>query len=237
MENQDQTTSQSQPSVPLQPSAHSSHPMKMFVKGLIVVAVIAVIGIGGYILGTQKQKPQVVGYPTPVVQETPIPTQDETASWKTYTNTKYKFTLKYPANFIVSETDFSTIKDLHPKNKIEFRFDFANNPDFKNKLLLSKDKSVLYGSVDIWKTNEQSITKALTEYHTFFGEDNLPNGVNRMINDITWLHRNYTNSSFVPITQYALFRENQLFVLETSPSDSQLKDTADQILSTFKFTQ
>lgn len=37
--------------------------------------------------------------PCPVTQTTPLPIADETLNWKTYTNTEYKYSLKYPPDY------------------------------------------------------------------------------------------------------------------------------------------
>lgn len=42
---------------------------------------------------------------TALTQPTPSPTPDPTANWKTYTNTQYEYTIKYPANYLVGFCD------------------------------------------------------------------------------------------------------------------------------------
>ena len=71
------------------------------------------IAIGGaYYFGTQKSNifptstqtstPVAIGTPTQFVP-TDKPTTDPTANWKTYTNTQYGFSFKYPVGFEVKE--------------------------------------------------------------------------------------------------------------------------------------
>ncbi|EKD64754.1 MAG: hypothetical protein ACD_50C00309G0005 [uncultured bacterium] len=95
MENNIGTDPIQQPSVP-QSSPHSS---KTFII-LIVVILIAAVGMGGYFLGANQN--QVVQPPTqpivPATQFSPTPV-DETANWKTYTNTKVGFRIKYPSRY------------------------------------------------------------------------------------------------------------------------------------------
>ena len=77
---------------------------------ILIVLILAAIG-GAYYLGTKK--PSVV--PTQVVtSQTPQPTPaaspaptgaGETATWKTYTNTVHKFSIKYPNTFKVTFGD------------------------------------------------------------------------------------------------------------------------------------
>ncbi len=76
----------------------------------IILGIILVIGIAGgaYYLGkTQITKPQPPNpvvlaqtpQPTPASSVVPSSTSDETANWKTYTNTKYGYIIKYPDNW------------------------------------------------------------------------------------------------------------------------------------------
>jgi hypothetical protein len=76
-----------------QPQQHSSS--KLFLMlGILVLLVL--VGAGSYVLGTKTAQPEVqpVSNP-PAVQSTPVPT----AKWKTYTNSKYGFTIDYPTDY------------------------------------------------------------------------------------------------------------------------------------------
>lgn len=80
-------------SPPPNPYSHS----KIFIIVLGIMFVL-MIGIGSYVLGTRKnqtaiQNPQPISSPT---QPSPTTAPDETANWKTYTNSKYKYTINYP---------------------------------------------------------------------------------------------------------------------------------------------
>jgi hypothetical protein len=80
---------------------------------IILILVIVVVAIGAaYYFGTLKNKSglvSVVPTPTPIVKATQTPSpaeakaQEGTANWKTYTNTKYGFSFKYPDGFQVKE--------------------------------------------------------------------------------------------------------------------------------------
>lgn len=68
---------------------------------LLIIFLATIIGVTvGYLLGSSKNQP-IVSAPVvspAIVISSPIPTTtpDLTANWKTYTNEKYKFSLKYP---------------------------------------------------------------------------------------------------------------------------------------------
>lgn len=101
MYNQNQSqASPVQPTEPTQqsPEYSSSKTSKSIIA--IFVAVIVLTGVGGYVLGTKKS--QTVVEDKIVFQPSPAPV-DETANpdsiggnWKTYVDSKYGFSLKYP---------------------------------------------------------------------------------------------------------------------------------------------
>ena len=76
-------------------------------KGNILVGILiglAVAGglFGAYYLGTRNNKPHpqnpiITSTPQPLTS--PSPSSDEAANWKTYTNKKYGFSIKYPQDW------------------------------------------------------------------------------------------------------------------------------------------
>jgi hypothetical protein len=62
--------------------------------GLLLVGGLV---FAGYQLGKRKTQPILQLIPTPTAVATPTP--DSTADWKIYTNTKYRFSLKYPPDW------------------------------------------------------------------------------------------------------------------------------------------
>lgn len=73
----------------------------------LIFIMMLLVGAGGYYLGMKhpfkNMAPQVS---TASPQSTSIPAaKDEAANWKTYTNTKYKFSLKYPNTWYVAEDE------------------------------------------------------------------------------------------------------------------------------------
>jgi len=101
--------------------------------GILIVIVIVLSGIIIYSkLGTSTVQNQVKTTindnqsttPTQTPQSTTNQVKDnETADWKTYENTKYKYSLKYPNNYIVSaNAPVSTVKETS-----DLSIDGANN--------------------------------------------------------------------------------------------------------------
>lgn len=63
---------------------------------ILIVVIIAAL-VGGFLIYQNQTKPVL-----PVKQVVqPLPKVDETANWKTYSNTKSGFELKYPQNWII----------------------------------------------------------------------------------------------------------------------------------------
>jgi hypothetical protein len=82
---------------------------KGFANIILIGVIIILVVVGGYFLWSQKSKPAVeqpVQTPTITQTDTTITTpttNDKTANWKTYTNSKYGFEFKYPASFMGPE--------------------------------------------------------------------------------------------------------------------------------------
>ena len=83
---------------------------KIILAAIVGLGLLAGSAYAGYYYGTQQvQQPEkptpVVSQPTPKPTPAPEPTtpivEDETGSWKTYTNTRFGYELKYPLNFTI----------------------------------------------------------------------------------------------------------------------------------------
>lgn len=73
-------------------------------KKWIAIGVLALIFIGGgsLVLSQQKsQEPEAVSTVKPIASS-PSPTTDPTADWKTYTNTKYNYSVNYPSGIKIN---------------------------------------------------------------------------------------------------------------------------------------
>lgn len=78
---------------PQQPIIHSFPWIKII---LLIFAISIPLGIGGYMMGAQKSQPPQNQQASPSTVSQPSPTIDPTTDWKTYINTQYNFSFKYP---------------------------------------------------------------------------------------------------------------------------------------------
>jgi len=68
--------------------------------GVLGILVFAGAVFGAYKLSQRQVKPGSGITPTPEAVATPAP--DPTADWKTYTNTEYGYSIKYPSDYVVA---------------------------------------------------------------------------------------------------------------------------------------
>src|SRR2546423_1560041 len=78
---------------------------KGFSPVFVILAVVVIIAGGAYYLGThQNTAPATVSQrsdkPAPTKTVSPL---DQTANWKTYTNSKYGFLIRYPGDWSASQ--------------------------------------------------------------------------------------------------------------------------------------
>jgi len=69
---------------------------------IVVLVLIIIVGIVAYYFGTQKKKPALLITPTPVL--TTVPATNTIANWKTYTNTKYGYSIMYPQTWNIKSS-------------------------------------------------------------------------------------------------------------------------------------
>lgn len=106
------------------PTAPSNHEQPVAVKPKLSKWIIVAIGIaclllvGGGLLSIQKKSAPTGTQNTPVVT---VPTVTSAAQWKTYTNTKYNYSIDYPSNWEVRE---------YPETKDGAAFNPFNKPGY-----------------------------------------------------------------------------------------------------------
>jgi len=93
---------------------------------ILVVVIVILLGVVGYFAFVKKS--------SPIAQQTPTPTpsveQDETVGWKTYENTKFNYSFKYPANLWGPQNDcFDSDIPIEECNLIKLNSELANKPE------------------------------------------------------------------------------------------------------------
>ncbi|PJE67671.1 hypothetical protein COU95_01115 [Candidatus Shapirobacteria bacterium CG10_big_fil_rev_8_21_14_0_10_40_9] len=97
-------------------------------KGKILGGVLGIFVFAGAVFGAYKfgqRQVQPGPWPTPTPKAVATPTPDETANWKTYTNTKYGYSIKYPPDFEIKEAEIANtpliggVSILDPKARDE----------------------------------------------------------------------------------------------------------------------
>lgn len=91
-----------QPASSTQPSKPYGRNWKKLILIYLIIGAILYGGIYYFVLSKQNSKP----YSTPVSKSISSPTPDPTADWKTYTNNKFNYSIRYP-----SATFFNCSKD------------------------------------------------------------------------------------------------------------------------------
>lgn len=74
------------------------HKLKIL-GGILGVLILVGVVFGAYKLGQRQVQP--VPQPTPTPAAVATPTSDPTADWKTYTNTKYGYLIRYPEKWLL----------------------------------------------------------------------------------------------------------------------------------------
>ena len=101
---EDQTTQNPiQISDPLPIPVSSPSPKTPIIPSLLVLLVILLGSTAFLYYQNQQLKSMLASYQTPVASPTPTVTPDLMADWKTYTNTKYGFSIKYPEKYTGGE--------------------------------------------------------------------------------------------------------------------------------------
>jgi len=190
--------------------------------GLLVLLVICASIATGYYLGKKQANVQLINQltPTPVVSPTltQIPTQtlkiDETATWKTYTNSANTYTFEYPDTWYVGAFRDGSI-GLH-------------NTQFDPKTIYEPDQIAI--------TMDVVSDRALLEsYAKNFKQTSLKqtfDGIEFKISDL----RNEINLDRPPIQIVLAQTEKRGVLYRFGLSTKDYVATLDQILSTFKFT-
>lgn len=199
---------------------------------IILILIIIAVAIGAYYFGTVKNKTGLFSVvPTPITSQA---STDDLANWKTYTNEKYGFSIKYP-NALNLYNDEKDMKDkfkgnsisllLSPKSYLEldkltspYIFDDGFSIFVSNIKLISQEFDATTYRVEKVKISDVDATK-VTVLSEEYKSEAVKNGKGSVI--------------------YYLDRGKYRYTL--SYATNNLKDgynyMFDQILSTFKFIE
>ena len=88
-------------------------PPVLIILAIIIFAVAILIAINTDLVKRIKKEPSPTPVSSPTLSPSPTtqqssPTSDETANWKTYTNTKFNYSTMYPPNWTYKESGGTT---------------------------------------------------------------------------------------------------------------------------------
>jgi len=185
----------------------STHKGNILLPLISAVAVLALLAAGYFFYQTQQNPGQALGPYTP----SPVPTtQDETATWKTYNNNYFGYTIQYPA-------EFSLQYDCDDCNPPEVSVDLQNSNKTVTITISDQQGSLCANNTLSCDPVKQLNPKPNTqnyELEEFYSQD----------------HKEYLFSLYLSNDRNGGIR---IVGSYTSPGDAA---KIDQILSTFKFT-
>lgn len=215
-------------------------PKSKFLLILLVVLILVTLGLVG-VLAYRKY----ISNPTasPTTQPTPIslttPTSDPTADWKTYANTAYNYSVKYPLDWEIAvkgDADASTFDAPYLESPCNYDSGqlcsqmqietgtYEPNKKFEPNFIVN-----LTGSKPDKVSNTTSTTVGGEEAQGFDYFQSNYGDTGRLLYVLVTNHKN-TKYVFT----YVESQKNRTF---QTGVDWQNKKIFDQILSTFKFTQ
>lgn len=216
---------------------------------IIVGALIVIIAAGAYYLG-RSSTPKPSTPPTVISQPTSTPDASrepngsgasgapngdaETANWKTYTNIKYGYSLKYPSSFFIYE--FSE-PIYEPKGNIDTT-EISNyeTSDFSSGKINPDDPKVFVMLITypLDKTTDLAIIREGykdTQYIHYNVIDYSIGNQPALKIKMTWQVGRMTRGEVITV------HKNKIFSFTLRSTNSKYASYLDQILSTFKFTQ
>ena len=126
---------------------------KGFVLLYILIGILILIGIAGgayYLWAQEYRRTHPIG-PLPIVVPENIPLSrniDETATWKTYTNTEYGFSIKYPDFITYKEKLFNDVTFYYKIDDEDILFGKApDNSSSAKEIGIEVGKGLGYGAI------------------------------------------------------------------------------------------
>jgi len=202
---------------PINPVPASKKPNQWILAAIILVVIVVIAGIFILLLNSQKS----TSTPPSSISPTSSPITEEVANWKTYTNTKYGYSLKYPSEMRLTEPGNETYLTLDPSQEKEQDFHhtlIVGISVLPNKERLSIDElieKIQASTSAIQIKNKQDVTVGGVKGKKVIGS--------ALGSDFTKIFIPYEDS-FVVLTASIGIEKYQQYV-----------QVFDQILSTFKF--
>jgi hypothetical protein len=207
-------------------------------NNLLVILIVAIVSMAIGAVGFWAYERYLVKGPiaqNTLPSPTPMATADPTTNWKTYTNSKYNYSLKYPDSWSITEifagseigkpaSSMSTSIAISPSDKLSV-------PRFQLEIDDPSANLSISQTYDLWFKN-------LKENQYYVIDKQLTLNINNIQMDS--LEGFSTDQSGIKVLNKAYFfnsSANKYFdILTTVDSNSTNSAIIDQILSTFKFT-
>lgn len=197
---------------------------------IIIFILLLIIGGGLLILNKKSNNDSTSNniFPTKLISNTPQPLSSkfkETNTWKTYTNTQYGFSFKYPPTLNYKSDSLLPDTVFFSKNEISFQKN-AEGPITPLTLIIKKDSSV---------SKEIEELKNINKYSNFKDQEIIQGGISgRKISGII-KGESYNIGKF---NSEVFFPKNNLIIqLSFIGIEGINESNFEQIISTFKFTK
>jgi hypothetical protein len=244
-QNQTTSTPPLQPVVPQVPPVELPKPEKNnLVVILLSVLLIIALFINSYLFLRVQSLTKQLAQVQVEIQATPIPspistsTPDVTASWKTYTNTKYGYSIKYPTEG-ESGLTFFICEEGKEYNYRDYKIRYSQPFDL---IALEKEGiTVPCGPMDSYYTIEVRAQSGkplgTNELESFESATSLKEQI--AVDGINGIKATFTKTRPAPVPdkwiEILVFKNGRRYHLILS--DMTYEEIFDQILSTFKFLE
>ena len=197
---------------PILPAPTPPTPPKSYTGIIIAFLVLVILALSGFIAYTNFFAPKPTPPPSPTPITTPTSTPDPTANWKTYINTQYSFSFKYPPEAQLGSSEATTrIQVSLGKIDITCGYPFQF--------------TVVYSGYDLQKHNETTTYQTQVDQKTANRYDTAVNleGCS-----------NVSPNIYIPNISNPTI--NDLVIAANYANKQEYKTLFDLILQTFKFT-
>jgi hypothetical protein len=210
---------------------------KYFPVIFLVLFLISLSLTGSLAYQNYYLKKQIKPLPTPEITVTPTPTIDQTtANWKTYTNSKYRYTIKYPEGFKVDEMEGVTV--IYKGEKLKTLPNSPIDPYPPTSLAIYNRTNAIFKNAE--EACEAELCQNLNDpavgqnYKKEQVQINNASGVK-----VTSVDRKYSSDYYLANSNGSQIVRIPMGanIVESSSQQSEIFNLLQQILSTFTFTK